>query len=178
VRENTSQQRERNATDGLKLYPTTHGIIHMSVEVNCSGEQAFNMFTKNDSLESWLTTRAEVDPRVGGKYELFWNPGDRENDSTIGCKVTTIVEPLCLSFTWKGPKEYKHFMNEVDPLTDVSVFFIPLSHVSEQPCIEIHLIHSGWRESTEWQEAREYFVRSWVNAFKELQRICSESPSK
>lgn len=29
---------------------------------------------------------AAVDPKVGGKYELFWNPEDREKDSTISCK--------------------------------------------------------------------------------------------
>lgn len=161
-------EHKKNASERITLYPASTAIIHVSARVNCDGEHAFNMFAINNSLEAWLTTRAEVEPRVGGKYELFWNPDDRENDSTIGCKVTTVVEPFCLSFTWKGPEEYKHFMNEVDPLTHVSVFFIPLSHVSKQPCTEVHLIHSGWRNSKEWQEAREYFVRSWINAFKEL----------
>jgi uncharacterized protein YndB with AHSA1/START domain len=172
---NLTQHSEENAIDSAKLYPTSRAIIHVSVRVDCDADQAFKMFTRNKSLEAWLTTRAEVESRVGGKYELFWNPSDKLNDSTIGCKVTTFLEPLCLSFTWKGPKEYKHFMNEVDPLTHVTVFFIPLSHVSRQACTDIYLIDSGSRESTEWQEAREYFVRNWLNAFKELQRKCRNS---
>jgi hypothetical protein len=63
-------------------------IIHKSVRLHCDPKQAFEMFTVNKHLESWLTTKAEVEPNLGGKYELFWNPTDRENDSTVGCRIT------------------------------------------------------------------------------------------
>jgi len=150
------------------LHVTSNEIIHISAILNCDSKKAFCMFTRNDYLESWLTNHAEVEPKLGGRYELFWNPSNRENDSTIGCRVISVVEPNFLSFTWKGPKQFKHFMNEVDPLTHVFVFFLPLT-VQKGFETEVHLIHSGWRDSSDWQTAREYFVRNWITSLQNLE---------
>lgn len=139
-------------------------IIHHSVRLQCEAHRAFEMFTVNERLESWLVTVAEVEPVAGGKYELFWEPEDRENNSTIGCKVTEIVPDKLISFEWRSPKQYKHFANHADPLTHCVVFFIPDGAVTD-----VHLIHSGWRSSAEWEEAREWQDRAWGVAFKELE---------
>jgi uncharacterized protein YndB with AHSA1/START domain len=159
----------------MRLHQASAEVIHVSATLNCEPKQAFEFFTRNSLLESWLTSHAEVEPRLGGKYELFWNPNDRENDSTIGCKVTSVVEPWFLSFTWKGPKEFKRFMNEFDPLTHVSVFFLPLVSPSAART-EVHLIHSGWRNLVEWQGARDYFARNWMAAFEKLEGRAGELP--
>ncbi|TKJ29008.1 MAG: hypothetical protein CEE40_10040 [Chloroflexi bacterium B3_Chlor] len=143
-------------------------IIYQRARLRCDSHRAFEMFTVNGLLESWLTALAEVEPVVGGKYELFWDPGDKEINSTIGCKVTAIERDKFLCFEWKGPAQYQHFMNEADPLTHVVVFFMPREDDSV-PSTEAHLIHSGWRGSAEWEEAREWFERAWGAAFKELE---------
>jgi len=62
-------------------------IIQLNVEIDCDINTAFDMFTQNRLLESWLTAKAEVEPKVGGKFELFWVPENREHDSTIGVKL-------------------------------------------------------------------------------------------
>ncbi len=142
-------------------------IIHLSVEVKCDTAQAFEMFTDNEKLASWLAELAEVEPKVGGKYELFWNPEDRQYDSTIGCKITAFVPGKLLAFQWKGPKQYSHFMNSADPLTHVTVSFIPAG----KGITEVHLVNSGYRSSAEWQEARQWFVNMWKFAFGELKKI-------
>ncbi len=142
-------------------------IIYRSILLHCDVHRAFEMFTVNKLLQSWLTMVADVEPVVGGKYELFWNPEDRENDSTIGCKVTAIEEGKFLSFEWKGPKQFQHFMNDADPLTHVVVFFIP-SIEGSTPSTEVHLIHSGWGSSLEWEQARLWFERVWSDTFEEL----------
>lgn len=127
------------------------------------------MFTVNRFLESWLVTpysesgHAEVEPVVGGKYELFWDPTNRENNSTLGCKTTAIEPDEFLAFDWKGPAEFKHFMNDADPVTHAVVFFLPVGNDSE-PWTDVHLIHSGWRNSPEWEEARVYFQKAWGSA--------------
>jgi len=144
-------------------------IIHLSLELECNTAQAFEWFTDNEKLTSWLTELAEVEPKVGGKYELFWNPDDKRYDSTIGCKITAIESDKLLAFEWKGPKQYSAFMNSADPLTHVTVFFVPLSHTST----EVHLVHSGWRSSAEWEEARQWFENMWTWAFSELKKRVS-----
>lgn len=140
-------------------------IIFYSARLECDAKQAFEMFTVNERLEKWLTIMADVEPRVGGKYELFWNPKDRENDSTIGCKVLAIQPDKFLCFEWKGPKQHKHFMNERRPLTNVVIFFIPCEEETE-----VYLLHTGWGDTEEWKEARQWFDKAWAMAFSELQK--------
>jgi uncharacterized protein YndB with AHSA1/START domain len=132
------------------------------------------MFTVNEYLQSWLTAAADVEPVVDGKYELFWNPEDRENDSTIGCKITAIERGRFLSFDWKGPKQFKKFMNKADPLTHVVVFFTPGEELGPNRTTEVHLIHSGWRDSKEWEEARLWFEKVWDKALEELAKLVEE----
>lgn len=135
--------------------------------------RAFELFTNNAEVEAWLIKpysamgHAEIEPVVGGKYELFWKPEDKENDSTIGCHITALSKGEFLSFDWKGPTEFKSFMNTADPLTDVTVFFIPDANSMTQ----VHLIHSGWGSSSQWEEAREYFEKAWTSAFEQLKRL-------
>lgn len=141
-------------------------IIQLHVEIDCDINTTFDMFTQNKLLESWLTEKAEVDPKVGGKFELFWAPEDRENNSTIGCKITGIEKNKFISFDWKGPQQFKSFMNFADPLTHVIASFSQENNSSNKTTI--HLFHTGWRKDPEWQEARNWFERSWVNAFDVL----------
>ena len=144
-------------------------IIHLSVRLSCDVHHAFELFTDNELLETWLTEVAEVEPRVGGKYELFWQPDDRENNSTIGCKVTAIEPDEFLSFEWKSPKQFKHFANNADPLTHVVVFFIPKGKHTT-----VHVIHSGWRSSEEWEEARVWQEKAWIKVLETLEKNLSE----
>ena len=145
-------------------------ILHHSVRLNCDTHRAYEMFTVNKLLQTWLTKLADVEPEVGGKYELFWDPEDKENNSTIGCKITAIEQDKLLAFDWKGPVQYKHFMNNADPLTQVVVSFVPYEDGTSS-CAEVHVIHTGWRNSSEWEEARKYFERAWSNALEELRKV-------
>ncbi|MHA2116467.1 MAG: SRPBCC family protein [Candidatus Thorarchaeota archaeon] len=148
-------------------------VIHCSISVECDTKQAFEMFTKNDLITTWLPSLAEIETRVGGKYELFFDPNDRENNSTIGCKVTAIVSNSLLAFDWKGPIQFKDFMNNADPLTHVVVSFLDRSEGPESST-EVHLVHSGWRSSAEWEEAREYFAKAWEGALKKMKTVVED----
>lgn len=142
-------------------------IIKIKMEFECEVHQAFNLFTVSELLESWLTEKAEVEPEVGGKYELFWEPESREINSTIGCKVTGIEKDKYISFEWKGPAQFRSFMNSTDPLTHVVVFFSPDN--SDLNKTNIYIFHTGWRKDPEWQEARNYFDRVWTKVLEDLQ---------
>ncbi len=141
-------------------------IILIKKEIDCDRETAFNMFTKNQLLENWLTVKAEVDPKVGGKYELFWVPENRESNSTIGCKITGIEKGKFISFDWKGPADFESYMNSADPLTHVIVFFT--QNDSDSNKTVIHLFHTGWRKDPDWQKARDYFDKAWLKALQAL----------
>jgi hypothetical protein len=116
----------------------------------------------NELLEEWLPEEADVDPKIGGKYELFWDPNNKEINNTLGCKVTGIEKDKFISFNWKGPVQFQSYMNVADPLTHVIVFFLQDKTNSKK--IFVHLFHTGWRKDSQWQEARNYFEKAWSNA--------------
>ena len=144
-------------------------IIHKAAQLKCCPQRAFDLFSTKNCLESWLSIQAEVDVVAGGKYELFWDPKCKEDNSTLGCRITAIEPTQFLSFEWRSPNCFKHFANEADPLTHVVVFFIPTHEGTN-----IHLIHSGWRSSKEWEDARLWQERAWSVAFEKLVSYSNE----
>jgi uncharacterized protein YndB with AHSA1/START domain len=146
----------------------TDKVIHLSVLLTVSPAEAFDYFKNPTLLTQWLTGAADVEEHVGGKYELFWQPNDRENNSTIGCKITAFEFGQLLAFQWKSPVQFKSFANVADPLTHVVVSFVPESNGTR-----VHLIHSGWRSSPEWDAARTWQENAWRGAFEELERLVS-----
>jgi len=141
-------------------------IIHETEELVCTARTAFAYFTQNNLLETWLTAQAEVEAIPGGKYELFWDPANRQENSTIGCHITAIQQDQLVAFEWRSPAQFKQFANQADPLTHVVVSFIP-----EGRTTTVHLVHSGWRSTMEWEEARIWQEKAWrlaLNRLKEL----------
>jgi uncharacterized protein YndB with AHSA1/START domain len=146
----------------------TDRIVTASALLPVSHEQAFEYFARNDLLEAWLTPAADVEARVGGKYELFWAPADRENNSTIGCHVTAVATGQFIAFQWRSPRQFKAFANAADPLTHVVVMFVP-----EGTGTRVHLVHSGWRSGPAWEEARIWQERAWTGAFRQLEQVAA-----
>ena len=144
-------------------------IVRVTVVLNCSADQAFRYFTENDLLTKWLTAKADVELKEGGKYELFWTPQDTDltNNSTFGCKVLSFERPYYLNVEWRGNANHKDFMNNVRPLTNVTVVFHELNDKSTK----VTLLHTGWRQDKNWEEAREFFINAWKGAFKQLEEI-------
>ncbi len=141
-------------------------IIHCKVRINCSQQQSFEMFTKNSNIQTWLANSADIELYVGGKYELFWDTDNKRINSTIDCKITALEMNKLLCFEWKGPEQYSHFMNIAEPLTHVSVLFIP--DYENDNITEIHLIHTGWKSDENWDKARIWFESVWRNALDNL----------
>jgi hypothetical protein len=154
-------------------------IINLSLVLDCDTKKAFAMFTGKKEVSSWLAIDANIELRMGGKYELFWDPKDRVNNSTIGCRINGLEIGKMLAFEWKGPIEYKNLMNNVDPLTQVIVFFVPFGETAEKgkEQTEIHLVHTGWRSTDKWEECRRWFIKAWESAFKKLKMECQADHS-
>jgi uncharacterized protein YndB with AHSA1/START domain len=145
-------------------------IIHQSVSLNCNAVEAFQEFTTAERLTRWLAADAEVEPKVGGKYELFWDVEERDKNSTRGCRITALEPAKLLAFDWKGPEQFQHLMNVAHPLTHVTIFFLPLSEAAT----EVRLIHTGWGDTPAWDEARQWFESAWSGAFASLKKQVNE----
>ena len=151
-------QTPRSAVD-----PVADLVLVKNAILPLSPSACFRLFTDPDGLQSWLCEKANVEARLDGAYELFWEPSDPENDSTIGCRITAFESDRLLAFQWRSPKQFKPFANAADPLTHVVVAF----HQVAQGAM-VTLIHSGWRSTTEWLAAAQWQSRAWDYAFQAL----------
>ncbi|MBN1423987.1 SRPBCC domain-containing protein [Candidatus Fermentibacteria bacterium] len=138
-------------------------IIHLSECLWCDREMAFAHFTSQELVEAWLAHRCSIEPVVGGRYELFWDEDNPVRNSTAGCCVTAVVKPQLIAFEWKSPSQFERFANAADPLTHVVVAFVPSGNETT-----VHIVHSGWRRSADWEEARIWQVRAWAGALTRL----------
>lgn len=141
-------------------------VIHLTATLRCPPAEAFAHFVSPDRMTAWLTEQAEVEPVVGGKYELFWEPDHPERNSTAGCRVTAVTPAQLLAFDWKSPVQFAGFANAADPLTHVVVAFVPVGGATV-----VHLTHTGWRSTAEWEEARVWQERAWRMAFAALENL-------
>ena len=62
--------------------------------------------------------------------------------------------------------------NGADPLTHVVVTFAARGSGSG-----VHLVHSGWRSTPEWEEARPWQERAWAGALEKLKSLAA-SPAQ
>lgn len=147
-------------------------IITLTAVLNCSPEIAFGYFSENSRLEKWLTQKADVEIKPGGKFELFWTPDDpdKTNNSTYGCKVLATDKPNYINTEWKGNAVQKSLMNKVRPLINVTILFNEVGKSKTK----VTLLHTGWRHSKGWEEARLYFIKSWSGALKALENLVNK----
>jgi len=147
-------------------------IIHRKVRLQCSAQRAFEFFTVNRHIVRWLAPKADVKPEMGGRYHIFWNKQDPKTDSSYGCKITGIEHGRFLSFEWKSFEQFEKFMNDADPRTHVVVFFLPVAGAPNTT--DVHLVHTGWHSSREWEEARQWYDEAWEKALAKLRSIVND----
>jgi uncharacterized protein YndB with AHSA1/START domain len=113
----------------------------------------FRAFTDAEPLQGWLATRARVEPRLGGTYDLAF---DGEHPFESHGRVTTLTPDVDVGFSWTGPPEFAALMNEPEPKTHVYV------RLQESPeGIDVTLEHAGWGSGPAWEEARSWHFHLW-----------------
>ncbi|HKI53469.1 MAG TPA: SRPBCC domain-containing protein [Anaerolineales bacterium] len=77
-----------------------NSFIKQSVVVKSSREIVFKALTQADELVRWFPTRAESDPRAGGKIKLFWEFTDASQNGSQEGEYIEVVPNEKLSYTW------------------------------------------------------------------------------
>jgi uncharacterized protein YndB with AHSA1/START domain/predicted enzyme related to lactoylglutathione lyase len=143
-------------------------VITRAAELNCTADQAFELFSNHFYLSKWLAKDARVTPELGGAFELFWSSFKSDSTGSVGCKILVFQPAKLLAFEWKGPKQFNHFMNFRRPLTQVFVSFF-----TEKSKTKILLCHTGWGKSEEWDEAYYWTESVWKVAFSALNQLAA-----
>ena len=141
--------------------------ISFELDLNLSIQDAWKAWTENEKLESWLTVKSNVEPRLGGSYELFWVPETPQDNSTIGCKITKIQDHELLAFDWKGPVPFADIMNTKPHPTSVEIIFKSIG-VNRTA---ISFKHTGWGHGKKWEDAKNWQKKAWEMAFSNLKKV-------
>lgn len=126
--------------------------------------EVWNAWTTTEGVITFFAPKANVQLRVGGPYELFFDlQAPLGFQGTEGCKVLGFDPVKSLSFDWIAPPP---FPNVRRLRTRVDVGF---EEVQKGGLIKVGLTHSGFREGEEWDESFEFFDRAWDLVLARLQ---------
>jgi len=116
-------------------------------------------WTTAEGLESFFASKAIVETRPGGAYELWFAPeapkGQRgaEDGIIIGLQNEDDGTRM-ISFTWAMPP----YMEDIRPhMTIVQLWFMPLPNGKTR----LRLFHTGFGDTPAWQKGRDYFAKTW-----------------
>ena len=119
----------------------------------------YSAFVDPHHLTGWMCDEANVEPKVGGRYEDGWN----EPRFVSRGQITRMTADLDLGYRWLAPAPIARLMNVPTPKTAVYV------RLQESPeGIDVTLEHTGWGQGDDWEEARSWHFRLWDDRLHRL----------
>jgi len=144
--------------------------IEKSVVVDATLDQTWDSWTTREGIVSFFAPDARIDPRVGGAFEIYFDPlAETGNKGADGMRYLALQPKKMLSFDWNAPP---HLPQAREQRTFVVVRFEPVTE--KQTRVSLH--HTGWGDGGEWDKAYAYFDRAWGNVLANLQKRWAQGP--
>jgi uncharacterized protein YndB with AHSA1/START domain len=133
-------------------------VLRKQVVVDAPLKQVWEAFTTTQGAETFFAPKANVNPTLGGSYEMYFNPnGPRgERGCEEGCRVQSITPMKSLAFSWSN-----------EPVTKtlraaglVTIVYLDFKELSPNQTL-IHFTNVGWGEGDEWDASYKTFKHDW-----------------
>jgi len=135
--------------------------ISFQVRVGGTPEQLFRMWISPDGIKRFLGSGSNVDPRVGGLYEIDFGLGPDGNIAgPRGNRILRYEPGRALDFEWTMPAFAKELNTELLP-TWVEIQFEPYGPDSNQTIVK--LTHYGFGVGPVWNQCVDFFERGWFD---------------
>lgn len=144
--------------------------IDKEVVVNAGVSDVWKAWTTRDGLKTFFAPDANVELRVDGAFEMFFNPYAKPGmKGADGLKIIGFQENTFLSFTWNAPPSLPEVRKQR------SIVIVRLAPQGEgKTRVTVH--HIGFGEGGEWDRAFEYFSKAWPYVLGNLQRRFAQGP--
>lgn len=139
-------------------------VIYKQLTVGRSLEETWSLWTEASHMIKWLAPKVEVEPLLGGRYELFFVPGNLSYKNTAGCQILKFDPLKELSITWKAPNKFSSLMNEPYFKTSITVRLKRMSDT--ETCIKV--FHDGFLEDASWDAAYDWHDLAWSGLLNQL----------
>lgn len=130
--------------------------INGTVIVNGDLDAVWDAWTSEEGVRSFFAPACNIELRVDGPYEILFDPtaepGKRGGE---GLRILAIQPKKMLSFTWNAPPEMPDARKQ---RTHVVIRLEPQSGSQTK----VSLVHDGWGDGGEWDQAFAYFTRAWL----------------
>ncbi|MBX3388161.1 MAG: SRPBCC domain-containing protein [Phycisphaeraceae bacterium] len=139
--------------------------IDVSIAVNAPRGDVYNRFTTSDGWKKFMGTQADLDLRIGGQWEIYFDPNAKIGSN--GCQVLSYVPDEMVSFSWNAPPK---FSEERAKRTWVVVTFTDAAGGKSN----VRLRQFGFATDGNWPEVKEYFVKAWPRVLDALKESYEE----
>ena len=130
--------------------------IRGEVIVEASLDEVWTAWTTPEGIKSFFAPDCHMELRVDGPYEMFFDPGAEPGQRVgEGVRFLAIQPQRMLSFTWNAPP---HLAEVRRQRTHVVIRFFE----QDTGRTRVTLLHDGWGQGGEWDEAYQYFVGAWL----------------
>ena len=150
--------------DRLPATETDRRVVK-EVVVDAPRDSVWNVWTTAEGITSFFSPEANVELRVGGRFEMLFNPdksmaGSRGGE---GCRILSYLPKELLTFSWNAPPQYADARRY---RTRVVLQFSD----APQGKTRVKLTHLGWGPEPMWNDVYDYFDSAWGRVMENLQK--------
>jgi uncharacterized protein YndB with AHSA1/START domain len=133
----------------------SYRILRAVMTLDATAAEVWQLWTTEEGLVSFFAPAAQVEPRVDGRYDIFFNPEAREGErGADGMRILVYEPERRLSFTWNAPVSQPYVRAQ---RTVVTIALDPLPAGGTR----MTFTHAGWGAGPEWDRAYDYFDTAW-----------------
>ncbi len=129
--------------------------INFEIKIPAPLSAVWGVWTTEEGAKTFFAPDCKIELQPGGAYEMYFNldapPGEKGGEGMI---ILAAQPERMLSFTWNAPPNLPEVRGE---MTHVVVHFKETA--AEETLVS--LVHDGWGEGGEWDQAFDYVTRAW-----------------
>ena len=144
--------------------------LDKSVVVPAGVDAVWQAWTTTSGVTSFFAPGAEIEPRVGGAYRVYFDPGAEPGQrGADDMRILALQPKRMLSFDWNAPPSLPQARQQ-------RTFVIVRLHPVDERSTRVTLHHTGWGDGGEWDQAYTYFDRAWDNVLAGLKTRFETGP--
>jgi uncharacterized protein YndB with AHSA1/START domain len=130
-------------------------LISFEITLPAPLAEVWKVWTTEEGARTFFARDCKIELKPGGAYEMLFNqdapPGEQGGEGMI---ILAVQPEKMLSFTWNAPPSLPEVRGE---MTHVTLYFSSISPRETR----VELIHDGWGEGGQWDQAFDYFNSAW-----------------
>lgn len=157
----------------------TDQTISLEATVECSPAEVYRLWTTSEGVMSFMAPAAKIEPVVGGRYQVAFDPAHDPEGKAYGthdCKILRLEPDHLVAFEWTFPPFGPELNTQPFP-TWVEVQIDPAPGLPGQTAV--HLQHFGFPHSAKWDSTFVLFRdKNWPHVLDHLKGTCHKQAQK